>query len=106
MANRSLRLQINTQEEVPPESMARLLNLYDKYGWFCFLEGEETIKPEQLKDLEIPKRMEDNGISPAQRFRNILFRIWEQKGKPTKTFEEYYRSTMESYTNQLKEKLT
>jgi len=105
-ANRSIRLIYDSQENLTDEAMVALMKQLQKFGWLCFLPGEEQIKAEEIPDVSLPKRMEDGDISPAQRMRNVLFRIWEQKGKPTTTFEEYYRSSMEKYISQLKERLT
>jgi hypothetical protein len=104
MSNRSWRLVFDTQQEIPGNLIADFNNNLDKFGWLCFLVGQNEIKPEDVADLpELPKEPE-NTKSPAQRLHAVLYRLWEQKGKNGE-FRSYYEIYMERLINTLKERL-
>ena len=46
----------------------------------------------------------DAKITPSQRLRNILYRLWEQEGKIGE-FKEYYKVKMETLCEHFKNKL-
>ena len=101
MAQGSMRIIADTQEGLTDEMKGKLASLHEKFGWLTF-SVEKRIAPEAIANLDPIE--EDNGKSPAQRLRNCLFVLWEQRGK-VGTFEEFYRSTMEKFTDNIKEKL-
>lgn len=102
MARRSIRLQIDTEEGLSDDQMAKAMSLFEKRGWFTF--SVETIKPEDL--LNLPEmHFEKDEKSPSLRLRNCLFILYEQKGKPTETFEEFYRIQTERIINNVKNAL-
>ena len=80
--------------------------MHERFGWLNFLAGEDKMNAEDLLDLPKIQKSDDEERSPSQLLRAVIYRLWEQKGKPTATFEEYYRKHMEVLTNQYKEKLT
>lgn len=103
MANRSIRLQIDTQEALTDEAMAKLMSKLEKYGHFCFLEDSE-ISLDHVIDLpSLPKR--DEGKSPSQRLHAVLFLLWKQNGE-NGLFQTYYETQMEKFIDYLKERLT
>jgi len=104
MSNRAIRLIFDSQENQTDEVLGKIASLTDKFGWLCFLPGQENITPEQVMNLPALTE-EDAGRSPAQRMRGVLYRLWEQNGKKG-DFETAYRIRMESMISQLKEKLT
>lgn len=53
--------------------------------------------------LQIKEKIDD-GKSPSQRLRAVLFVWWEQKGRPD-DFEVFYRMKMEQLINVVKNKL-
>lgn len=100
---RQVKMTFDSQENLSDESLARIAAWHGKYGHLLFLDEEP--QPSELSKLpEITE--EDHGLSPAQRLRNVIYRVWEEKGKPTRTFDIYYRNMMEQYINHAKEKLT
>ena len=105
MMGGKLRITFLTQEGIQPEIKTRFFENHDKTGWLSFLAGDQNITSEMVKDLPEIKYEKDEK-SPSTLLRNILFRLWEQKGKPTETFTEFYKQTMEKLINHYREKLT
>jgi len=102
MAHRSLRLVCDTQENLTDEQMAKAMGKIGKPGWFTF--SVEPVKPEDLLNLP-PLTFDRDEKTPSQRLRAVLYRLWEQGGKPTQTFEEWYRIKMEKIIEHLKQQL-
>jgi len=107
MSNRSLRLRIDTQENLSDEKMMKIVANSEKLGWFSFLAGEKMIDAEDVKDL--PDITDETDVkTPSQRFRGVLYRVWESKGGAYKAkfpFEVWYRATMEQLIDVWKEKI-
>lgn len=97
----SLRLHVDTQETLSPESMTRLLNLYNQLGYFTM-----SVHQIQAQDIIDLKPIEsDSRKSPGQRLRSVLYRNWEKNNEGHKDFPMYYEIKMERIINYLKEKL-
>lgn len=104
MRNRTLRCQVDTQENLSDEEMAKLMANIDKFGWFMF-SPDNQIDEKDLLDLpSLPKRAEENK-SPAQKLHNTLYVYWKQEDSKG-DFETYYRRYMEKRINEIKERLT
>lgn len=104
MSHRSLRIVVDTQENLTDEEMARLASLHEKTGWWCFLPEERRI--DTLDVAALPEMTyEKDEKSPAQRLRGVLYVKWEQDGK-NGAFIDYYQRTMEKIIDSVKEKLT
>lgn len=103
MSNRTLRLQIDTQENLTDEQIASLVSKVDKYGYFCFLEDTQIDESDLVKLPPLPKKLKEEQ-SPAQKFRSVLYILWEQNGKKG-DFELFYNRTYERLINEIKEKL-
>ena len=105
MADNSLRLQVDTQE-LQHEQMAKVFELYNKFGNFVFKEGEIT--QQEFDEIVIPElKLETNEKSPSERQRAVVFRIWEryvENKKTNKTSTEFYRDFMDKHISQLKSK--
>ncbi len=102
MAHKSLKIIINTQENMREDDIFILMNMYERLGWFTFVVNQK-IEPDDLLDLPDLK-IETDIKSPSQRFRAVLYRLWEKKGK-NGTFNNYYINCMEKLINMYKEKL-
>ena len=102
MADKSLRLQVDTQE-LNPDASAEVFQYYNKYGVFVFSESEI-----RQQDIEVPEyqpiEKSDSYKSPSQRFRNVLYLLWKQKGQPD-DFDIYYKKQMELIIDHFKGKL-
>ena len=102
MSKNTLRLQVDTQENVSSEGMKRIFEWHDKLGWFLFairkIEAEDMLELPELKPVEEKK-------TPSQRMRAVLFRLYEQDPEDFKEFDGYYRFKMEKIIDKLKERL-
>lgn len=106
---RTVRITVDTQENLTPETFANIFMLKDKVGWFYFAEHEENL-PEQIDTSKLaPVIMEKDIKSPSQRLYNALFVWWKQRkdrGEPiTDNFEVFRLSQMDKIINQIKEQL-
>ena len=106
MANKSVRVMVDSQEDISPEVVAQIMKQHEQLGWFCFLV-DRMIKPEDVKDL--PEIKDETDVkSPSQRLRGVLFIQWENQTLEYKSkypFEVYYRGRMEKIIDREKEKL-
>jgi len=103
-AHGSARIVFDTQEGLTLDARARIMKWHNEQpGWLVF--AQEEIDPLYVANL--PKLTFDKDEkSPSQRLHASLYVLWEQKKKPTDTFEEFYRIQMEKYINHVKEQLT
>lgn len=102
LSNRSARLYVDTQENLSDEQFAKLMALHEKLCWATFLSAERQIKPEDIASLPEIEH-EEVYKTPSQRQRDILYRVWEAKGKKG-NFEEFYIIMMDKIAVGLKEK--
>jgi hypothetical protein len=99
MSKNTLRLQLDTQENVSPEAMKRIFEWHNKLGWFLF--AVRQIEAQDLLDLPELKPT-DESKTPSQRLRAVLYRLYEQNQEQFKEFESYYRFKMEKIIDHLK----
>jgi len=105
MSNRSVRIQVNTQENMTDKDMSRLMALHEKYGHFLFLADDRQIDTADLIDIpDLPVREEEQK-SKSQRLRAVLFILWKQNGEKG-DFEIYYHQKMEAFIDAVKNKLS
>lgn len=99
---RFIRLTIDTQETLTPAQKAEMFDLYERVGYFFFLDQPNT----QIKTDDLPEiQLEDGEKSPSQRLRAVLFIFWQQRGLKD-DFELFYRRWMERMIEQVKQQLT
>ena len=104
MSHRSLRIVVDTQENLKDEELARLASLHEKAGWWVFLPEERRI--DTLDVAALPQiEYEKDEKSPSVRLRNCLYILWEQKGKDG-AFIDFYQRSMEKIIDSIKERLT
>ena len=101
MGFKSLRLQIDTQENLSEEQMQKIMPKYDQLGYFTFLIGNK-ISPDLL--LEVPDIVQDNKKTPSQRMRNVLYILWKESNKNV-SFDIFYINQMEKIIEWLKRKI-
>ena len=90
MADKSLRLQVDTQE-LPKDDKAKVFDLHETLGWFVFSKAE--IQEDDLVDLpEIKPEFEEK--SPSQRLRARLFVYYNHTHVNKEDFPEWYKKTM------------
>lgn len=99
MADGGMGLSMHTQE-MSNEHKATLLDFGEKLAWATITEApvDSVVVPDKIVEI-------DEGKTPSQRQRAILYRLWEHHKKPLKTFEVYYRSQMEKINDHLKSQL-
>lgn len=98
----SLRLMVDTQENLSDEHKARLFELHNKLGWFTF--SVHQIEAENLVDL--PQLKTDATKTPSQRMRAVLFLLWSKDPQGHEIFDHYYEWYMEKIIETLKGRLT
>lgn len=101
LSDGSIKLTFSTRE-MPAEHAAGILEHRRKEGWLLFkdapFEDADIINlPESIPEFHGEK-------SPSQRLRNVLYRVWEMKGKPD-DFKRWRENEMERIINHYKEKL-
>lgn len=99
LSDGSIKLVLETQE-LNGADMTELFGYRNQVGYVTFT-------PNRIDHVEVPKEMavSDDGKSPSQRLRAVLYVAWEQSGKKVDTFEQYYGIQMERILNQLKDRL-
>lgn len=102
-AHGSVRLTLDSQENLTLEARAKIMKWHNEQpGWLTF--SQEEIEPDYIANL--PKLTFDKDEkSPGTRLRGVLFILWEEKKRPTTTFEEFYRIQMEKIINAVKSNL-
>jgi hypothetical protein len=104
--SQSIRLTVDTQENLTPETFAKLFGLKDKVGWFFFAEHREKL-PGVIDTSQLPPipQREDGQKSPSERLRNVLFVYWKKKTDQKQDFELWRVRWMEKLITNIKEQL-
>jgi len=90
--------------ELTPEQVLGVASSLQQFGYLAFKnEPFKTNEKDVLENLK--SDFNDNGKTPAQRLRAVLFVGWEQKPEGYKTFVDYYNAKMEMLINHYKTKL-
>lgn len=103
MADRSFRLQIDTERELTPAEATLLFSLNNNTGFFLF--KDVPFEEDDLVDIPESAPKEKHEKSKSQRLRAALYRLWEKSGK-IGDFELFYDTRMDRLIDQIKEKLT
>lgn len=101
--DRTLSVLLNTQE-MHPEETAQLFDFQGLQIWVAFAETALT-----YDNIDIPDAltMVDETKSPSERLRSVLYVYWKQnEEKLRKSFDVFYRETLDKYIDNIKEKLT
>src|SRR5689334_12089799 len=87
-ADKSIKIVISTQEQTE-ESKVALFGLHQKPA--CFLISTQSITEQESEAVTAAKLdLAENGKSPSQRLRGVLFRLWQQDNKGYKDSNLYY----------------
>ncbi len=96
MANKSIRIEINTQENISSDEGKVLLDLRDKFGWFNFLhtvksEEQKMIEGDDVKNLPPLNDVKefDNEKTPSEMLRDRLFVYFTKKGGKPEDFKAW-----------------
>lgn len=93
---------VETQENLDPEHLQRLISLENKIGWFTY--SSHLIEADDIVGLP-PLKPSDDTKTPSQRMKAVLFRLWEKDNEGYKDSDSHYKYHMEKLINFLKEKL-
>ena len=105
--NGAVRLTYDSQENIPHELIAKMFTVKDVPSYMAILPEMRPIEPDEVDLSRMPTLLADKDErSPAMRLRSVLYVMWEQKGKPTDTFNSFYETQMERFIGAVKEKLT
>ena len=104
MAHGAVRIQVDSQEDIPSELVGRLFKVTYKQGYFAFLPELKPIEAEDVIDL--PPLPEDDSMkkSHSKRLRDVIWVWGEQRGEKDQAL--FYARNMERIIDQIKEKLT
>ena len=107
MNHNSLRLQVDTQEDITAVAQAMIFGFKGHPGVFAFAKSKVN-----ESELIVPdyKPTEDELKSPSQRLRGVFYLLWQQRGKKDKftnlcDSDTYYRQMMEEVIEFYKSKL-
>jgi len=92
MADKSLRLQVDTQE-LSHEEKANVFEMHDKFGYF--LMQEALIREEDLIDIPEVQPEFKGEKTPSKRLRDRLFVYFEATHTDKKEFEDWYKKEMD-----------
>lgn len=100
-ADGTWKVTVGTQELADDQALS-IVKLNRKIGWFVFKKNPlEQADIVNIPDVVLNFKGEK---SPAETQRNVIWRLWEQAGKPGSS-ELYYRQQMEKINDWLKGKL-
>jgi len=102
MADRSLKLQLYTQE-LTNDEMAKVFSYLKKQCWIAIGENPIANMPSELWEA-LQKKPTKWDKSPSKRLRNVLFLLHE-KSNDNMAFEAFYEKKMEEIIDHFKNKL-
>lgn len=103
LKDKTTKIVIETNE-LTPEQILGVAGSLQKFGYIAF--KEETFKNKEKEVIEnLKSDYEDNGKTPSQRMRGVLYVNFEQANEGYKTFSDYYNAKMETIINHYKNKL-
>jgi len=92
----SVRLQFDSQEEIPAELLINILKLHNQFGWLFF--GVQQIKPQQIAALpEI--EVEEDQKTPSKRLRDRMFVYYKARNNKADGFDSWYAGEMDKIGN-------
>lgn len=95
----SASLSFETQE-LNGADYGNLKEHQGKFGYIIFKENEIN-----LEDMPTEDAVEDKSKTPSKRLRAALYVLARQKDIPREKFDEFYRTCVEKFIDQVKAKL-
>lgn len=103
--DRSVTLRFETQE-MTPQDIAKIHATLDQFGGLYF-KGNGEITEAERKELDaLETDVFDNPKTQSQRLRNVLFKLWKEKGDGFAEFQGYYAFHTNKIIEHFKSKLT
>ena len=103
LKDRTVKLSFETSEPTP-EQMAAIQASLMKAGFIAF-QGDAftTEQKDLLKDTKA--EYSDNGKTPSQRLRSVIFIWWKEDPQGYEVFNDFYIRYMEKFITHIKGKL-
>lgn len=103
LKDKTLKITFETNEPTPEQLTGVALNI-QKFGYLAF--KDEPFKQKEKDVIESLKSdYEDQGKTPSQRLRGVLYRLWERDNEGFKNSVDHYNSKMENLIQHFKSKL-
>lgn len=100
LKDKTIRVTITTNE-LTPEQQMELFESQNSFGFLAF--NEDAFKTKEIEILEgLEADYNDQRLKPSQRFRNVLYRLWEKDNNGYKDFSKYYDFKMDQLINHYK----
>jgi hypothetical protein len=100
----TVKFSFTTSEKLPAPMLTTVMEMIDNCGWLNF--AVRRIEATDLTKLpEVDKSKYDQGKTPAQRLRAVIYILFKEKGGDDKDFPAYYDKAMEVLIQQVKDKL-
>lgn len=101
MSNRSMRLQITSQENLTDEQISKITAFHEKFVWLCLFheKSKESDMLEAVKDMP-PLVKEEFEKSPSQVLRGRIFLLWKKQGEQGE-FDIYYRKYINAIVSKI-----
>lgn len=100
--DKTVSLTFATQE-ITDEELLKIHNSVDTFGVVYFSPKQVLTEAEQ-QEIDNANLKNEKGVSKSKMLRNVLYRLWEQKGKG-QTFDLFYAHEMNRITQHFKDKL-
>ncbi len=104
LPDRTIKLTIETQE-LPPDDMAKIFDLMDKYCWLALKEQEAGDITEDELDIPEVKTEFKKDRTPSERLRAVIYVYWSQNRSAKEDFDTFYRRNMEKIIDRIKNEL-
>jgi len=105
MSNRSLRVNVDSNEDLTDEQMQQVMSKLERYGWFCFLEDSQIKEEDLIKLPPLPKK-EKEEKTPSQRLRGRMFVYYKEKiSKDKGGFNQWYEKQLDKIGDNYLDKL-
>ena len=102
MADNSLKIEMVTSKELPPEQETLIMRLRRQEGYMVF--SPSSVSKEDIPDIDLDTEVGETK-SPSQRLRNSLYVLWSENTDKKTPFDTWYKQKMENIITQVKEKI-
>jgi hypothetical protein len=103
LKDKTIKVIFETNEPTP-EQVLGIASANGQFGYLAF--KTEMFKKNEKDAMEnLESDYEDNGKTPSQRLRGVLYRCYEKNNESFDTFSRYYDHQMEKLLNHFKGKL-
>ena len=102
--DKSLKIMIGANE-VLPDIMGDIMSLGGSFVYTAHkIEPFVNAELDAIKQLKYAGKPIDK--SPAEKMRDLLFRLWQKQGCGFQSFDDYYLFTMQKHLDDLRDQLS